>query len=181
MTSPTRRRARAAPGSPRAGPACRRTRPGRPPARSGPGSARWRGGPPRGRRRIRPTWSSWYAVGAVVGRTWATQRNPCCRRARPPTAVDRHPEQQVGEGQVGEQLPVAGEPVQVVDVGWTEGRCAPRPGRAAWTRGQRVTRRWRYSVAVTFFRPRGASGSSPRASARASASCCSGRMSSSGA
>ena len=37
-----------------------------------------------------------------------------CRRA------DRHPQQQVGEGQVGEQLPVAGEPVQVVDVGGTE-------------------------------------------------------------
>ena len=32
----------------------------------------------------------------------------------------RHPEQQVGEGQVGQQLPVAGEPVQVVDVGRAE-------------------------------------------------------------
>ena len=35
--APARRRPAAAPGSPRAGRACRRTRPGRPPARSGPG------------------------------------------------------------------------------------------------------------------------------------------------
>ena len=34
--------------------------------------------------------------------------------------VDRHPEQQVSEGQIGEQLPVAGDPVEVVDVGRTE-------------------------------------------------------------
>ena len=72
--------------------------------------------------RIRPTWSSWYAVGAVVGRTWATQRNSASaavvRRAARPDP--RHPEQQVGEGQVGDQLPVAGEPVQVVDVGRAE-------------------------------------------------------------
>ena len=58
---------------------------------------------------ILPTWSSWYAVGAVVGRTCATQRNP--------PSGHRHPQQQVGEGQVGEQLPVAGEPVQLIDVG----------------------------------------------------------------
>jgi hypothetical protein len=36
-------------------------------------------------------------------------------------SADRHPEQQVGEGQVGQQLPIAGQPVQVVDVGGAEG------------------------------------------------------------
>ncbi len=30
--------------------------------------------------------------------------------------VDRNPEQQVGEGEVGQQLPVTGDAVQVVDV-----------------------------------------------------------------
>ena len=41
------------------------------------------GAPPPGPPTILPTWSSWYAVGAVVGRTWATQRN--ARGCRPPS------------------------------------------------------------------------------------------------
>jgi hypothetical protein len=35
--------------------------------------------------------------------------------------TDRYPQQQVGEGQVGDELPLAGEPVQVLDVGGGEG------------------------------------------------------------
>ncbi len=32
-------------------------------------------------------------------------------------AGDRHPQHEIGEGQVRDQLPVTGQPVQVVDVG----------------------------------------------------------------
>jgi hypothetical protein len=38
----------------------------------------------------------------------------------PVLPLHRHPHQQVGEGEVGQQLPVPGQPVQVVDVGRLE-------------------------------------------------------------
>ena len=56
-----------------------------------------------------------------AGHPPAADRDELDTEARP-RRPDRHPEQQVGERQVGEQLPVAGQPVQVVDVG------RPEPG-----------------------------------------------------
>ena len=60
----------------------------------------------------RPTASSGWAVGPVVGRAWATHRKSrSARRAWP----ERDPEQEVGERHVGEQLPLGDDPLQVLD------------------------------------------------------------------
>ena len=52
-----------------------------------------------------PTTSSTYAVGPVVGRIWAPAQKPALLAVR-------QPQHQVGEGQVGDDLPVGQEQVQ---------------------------------------------------------------------
>ena len=61
-----------------------------------------------------PTASANSTVGAVFGRTCAT--------ATSARVVTTHPHQEIGEGQVGQQLPLADHRVQMVDrVAWQDG------------------------------------------------------------
>ena len=100
------------------GRACRRTRPGRPRARSGPAGGRWPGGPPPARRRSgRP--------GRPGTRSARWSAGPGPRRRTKPVAgcsarsTGTHSSRSAKD-RSDEQLPVAGQPVQVVDVGRAE-------------------------------------------------------------
>ena len=65
-----------------------------------------------------PTTSSGCAVGAGRGPAWATHRNVAVAgraAASAPSSAERDPEQEVGERQVREQLPLGDHPLQVLD------------------------------------------------------------------